>query len=228
MAGLFIQLLISWLLLWFVSRKHLSVLGFYPSQQRLVDFTFGLLMAAACCAAYYFASAALAGNGFKANPGAGVQSAMNGAWYMFKSVLFEELIFRGAVLYLLIQWFGNLKASVISAVCFGVYHWFSYNLFGNPLPMAIVFFMTAIAGFTFAISFAVTRSLYLPFALHFGWNYMNSVVFPNGPLADPLLVYINSNKLEGIPSLLVFLFQVLSLPGGVYLYSRSRRRSYSE
>lgn len=125
MIGILIQLLLSWLILWLVSRKHLSVLGFYPAQKRIIDFVAGLLLAAVCCGLYNLAVAYFADNGWKINPRASVKGAFANAWWMIKSVLFEELIFRGALFYLAIQWLGKLKATLLSAICFGVYHWFS-------------------------------------------------------------------------------------------------------
>lgn len=188
-----------------------------------MDFMAGLFIAAFCCASYFLVSAALADNPWKQNPEASLSTVLNGVWFMVKSVLFEELIFRGALLYLLILWLGNLRATIISAVCFGVYHWFSYNIIGNPFQMTIVFFMTSVAGLAFAWSFAITRSLYLPVALHLGWNIVNAVVFSTGQFGESILVQENNNQLQGIPSLVLFLFQMVSMPLVVYLYLRSRK-----
>lgn len=223
MLGVLIQLIVSWLLLWLVSRKHLAVLGFYPTRKRIIDLVSGIFIATICCALYNVASAYWPGNGWRLNPQASRSGTFTNAWWMLKSVLFEELIFRGALLYLAIQWLGNKKAVLLSAICFGVYHWFSYNLFGNPVQMVFVFIMTTIAGLTFAYAFAITRSLYLPIALHFGWNYVNSIVFPNGPITDSIFIHLNNNRLDGLPSLLVFVFQVTSMPLGIYLYLTAQK-----
>jgi membrane protease YdiL (CAAX protease family) len=103
-------------------------------------------------------------------------------------VLFEELIFRGALLYLAIGKFGVKTACTLSAVCFGAYHWFTYNLFGSPVQMVIVFLMTGIFGFTLAYAFAKTKSIYLPVGLHLGWNLFTIVVFSNGPLGQQIFI----------------------------------------
>jgi hypothetical protein len=71
--------------------------------------------------------------------------------------------------------------------------------------------MTAIAGLSWAFAFAKTKSLYLPIGLHFGWNFINTVVFSNGQRGQAILVRANENQLQGILSLIVFLFQVFAL-----------------
>ena len=221
MPGILTELLISWLLLWFFCHKHLSVLGFKPTTTRLADLGTGLLLGAACCIIYHL----MATNSWMINRHATVLTIFKGAWWVLKSVLFEELIFRGALLYIAIKKMGITKACILSAVCFGIYHFFSYNLFGNPVQMLIVFFMTGITGLILAFAFARTGSLYLPVALHFGWNYFNIVVFSSGPLGAQLLIRGNGHKLEGIPSLFVFLFQIFALPLVTYWYLRRYRRA---
>jgi len=72
--------------------------------------------------------------------------------------------------------------------------------------------MTGIFGLVLAFAFAKTKSLYLPVGLHFGWNLFNIVVFSNGPLGEQIFIKTNGNQLQGILSLLVFLFQVFALP----------------
>lgn len=36
-------------------------------------------------------------------------------------------------------------------------------------------------GYVFAIAYAKTKSLILPFGLHLGWNLVNNSIFSNGP-----------------------------------------------
>ena len=220
MIGLIVELIISWLILWFIEKKHLSVLGLTPTVRRSIHLTVGLLLAAACCIIYNLATTAFVNNGWKLNNQISAGKMMAGSWWMLKSVLFEELIFRGALLYIAIKKLGMLKACVLSAVCFGVYHWFSYNAFGNPTLMIIIFFMTAIAGLMFAFSFAKTNSLYLPIGLHFGWNLVSTIVFSNGPLGTQLFTKWNNEQPKGVLSILIFLFQVFALPAFTLWYIR--------
>jgi uncharacterized protein len=220
MIGIIIELIISWLLLWFLDKKHLSVLGCRPTKNRILNFVVGLLLAALCCTIYHIVSVAFTNNNWTLNNQLTVQAILLSSWWTLKSVLFEELIFRGALLYIAIEKIGIIRACILSAICFGIYHWFSYNAFSNPVQMIFIFFITAIAGFMFAFAFAKTKSLYLPIGLHFGWNLFNIVVFSNGPLGQQIFIKTNEDELQGILSLLIFLFQVFSLPLLTFLYLR--------
>lgn len=213
MGGIIVELIISWLLLWFISKKHLSVLGFTPTKTRFLDLLFGFLAAAICCVIYYMSFTVFTNNNWTINEAfTGLKMAISSRWTII-SVLYEELIFRGALLYIAIQKVGTKKACILSAISFGVYHWFSMGVFGNPMQMIIIFFMTGIWGFMFAMAFAKTKSLYLPIGLHFGWNLISSVVFSQGPLGNQLLINTGGEKIGEFLSLIIFIFlQVLAVP----------------
>ncbi len=212
MIGIVIQIAISWVLLRLFGRHNLSVLGLKPTKGRILNLTVGLLLAAFCCCIYQILTTSVVGNYWILNQKQTLCDTLLGAWWVLKSILFEELIFRGALLYIAIQTIGITKASFLSAICFGVYHWFSNNVWGNPTLMVIIFGMTMIAGLMFAFAYAKTNSLYLPIGLHFGWNFCLIILFSNGPLGQQILIKANDNQPEGIISLLIFLFQVLALP----------------
>jgi len=186
MIGIIVELIISRLLLWFIEKKNLSVLGFTPTRNRMMNLCAGILLAALTCTVYHILTTSFAGNGWTLNKNFTIQRTLSSVWWTLKSVLFEELIFRGALLYVAIKKFGVKIACIISAACFGFYHWFSYNAFGDPVQMVIIFFMTGIFGLVLAFAFAKTKSLYLPVGLHFGWNLLNIVVFSNGPLGQQI------------------------------------------
>jgi len=220
MIGIIVELIFSWLILWFIEKKHLSALGLTPTKNRTIHLMVGLLLAGSCCLIYNIATVAFVNNGWTLNNQISTEKILASSWWVLKSVLFEELIFRGALLYIAIKRLGMLKACLLSAVCFGIYHWFSYNAFSNVAQMIIIFFMTAIAGLMFACSFAKTNSLYLPIGLHFGWNFVSTVVFSNGPFGTQLFTKINNEQPHGVLSLLFFLFQVFALPAFTFWYLR--------
>lgn len=212
MAGIVVELIISWILLWLICRKHLSVLGFRPTKSRIFNFCFGFFIAATCCTLYQLMTTAFANNSWVLNQKVTGRLIVEGSRWTLISVLYEELIFRGALLFIAIKKIGVKKASVLSAVCFGIYHWFTFNAFGNPVMMVFIFLLTAIIGFSWAFAFAKTGSIYLPTGLHLGWNIFLMVVFSNGPMGQSLFIRANENQLQGIVSILVFLFQVIALP----------------
>ncbi|MBK8390724.1 MAG: CPBP family intramembrane metalloprotease [Saprospiraceae bacterium] len=220
MLGLIVQILISWLLLWLFFKKGLLILGITPTKGRFYELTFGILIAVVCCTLYHLSFVTFIDNKWILNNEFNSQKLLDSSWWTLNSVLYEELIFRGALLYILIKKFGELTACVISAISFGVYHWFTSGALGNPLQMAIIFFMTGIWGAMFAVSFAKTKSLYLPIGLHFGWNFISTVIFSQGPLGKQLLLISGEYKLSGALSTLVFIFQVLSVPALTFWYLR--------
>ncbi|WP_336964379.1 CPBP family intramembrane glutamic endopeptidase [Chryseobacterium contaminans] len=218
MIGIIVELFISWLLLHYIKKKNLSVLGFKPTRIKMGNLGIGFLLAALACILYQLMSTIFVSNSWILNKEITFYKIIISIWWVLKSVLFEELLFRGALLYILIEKWGSKRACLFSAICFGIYHWFSYGAFGNPVQMGIIFLMTGIFGFILAISFSKTQSLYLPIGLHLGWNLFNILVFSNGPLGKQILIKANENHLEGIPSLIVFLFQIFALPIFVYGY----------
>jgi len=223
MIGILAALVASWLLLWLYNRKDLAVLGLAPSKKRVRDLLVGLLVSAIFCAADFLSIAVITQTRLTLNNQFTTITFFVSLWWTLKSVLFEEFIFRGALLYIAIQKLGIRLACIISAVAFGIYHWFSYEVFGDPIKMILIFITTGIGGLMFAYAFASTKSLYLPIGLHFGWNLVTIVVFSQGPLGQQLLTITNGQKLPAVLSILFFLFQVLALPLFTYWYVRRQR-----
>jgi uncharacterized protein len=222
MIGLLIEIIISWLLLWIFDNSNLLVLGISPTRNRMSNLLFGFFIASIFCILYYFATISLAGNSFTINKEFTIKQFIESSGWTLKSVLFEELIFRGALLYIAIKRFGIKTACIISAIAFGIYHWFSFGAFGNPIQMIVVFIMTGIWGLMFAFAYAKTKSLYLPIGLHFGWNLIKDIIFSKGPLGHQLLFISNEKKIEGILSLFFFIIQIILLPLLTYLILRSK------
>ncbi len=223
MAGIIVELILSWILLWVICKKHLGALGFKPTKKSGFNFLFGFSAAAVCCVIYYLSFTVLGNSSWILNKDISTWSLVESCWWVVKSVVYEELIFRGALLYMAIKKLGPIKACLLSAVAFGIYHWFSMGAFGNPAQMVIIFFMTGIWGFMFAMAFAKTGSLYLPFALHLGWNLFNTVVFSEGPLGNQLYIPAHGQPLHEILSMIIFIFQVLSVPLLTYGYLKNTR-----
>ncbi len=224
MLGIIIQLAISWALLFWLEKRNLNALGVSPTKERLLQLTSGFLISGFICVIYFQIQSAVTSTDWKLNSSYGFMDALGSTWYMIKSVLFEELIFRGAVLFLLIKRIGVQKSCLISAVSFGVYHWFSYGVIGSPVQMIFVFLLTGTWGFMFAHAYAKTGSLYLPVALHLGWNLVQLIVYSQGSLGDQLLISSGGVDMEGMVSLAVFLVQWLGVPITVFFYLKQLRK----
>jgi uncharacterized protein len=190
MIGILIQLALSWLLVWFFDRSNLSVLGLVPTKVRLQHFAIFLLIAAAFSTSGFMLKMWIAEQRWQLNPAWTSALIVDGVWFNIKSVLYEELIFRGALFYILIKKLGVTKSIWISATAFGMYHWFSQGSLGDPMSMLITFVVTGAMGLVLAYGYSKTQSLYVPIAIHFGWNVVQQVGFSNGPIGKRLLIEV--------------------------------------
>ena len=190
MLGILVQLLISWLIIWLFEKGNLNVLGFYPTKKRLFGFAVFFIVTAFCCSSDFFMRMLFAKQQWEVNPKLTANLILTGVWWNVKSVLFEELIFRGVLFYVLIKKLGHTRAIIISAIAFGIYHWFSHEVIGNPTQMAITFVITGTMGLVYAYGYSKTFSLYIPIAIHLGWNLTSSVIFSKGVLGDQLFTQV--------------------------------------
>ena len=135
------------------------------------------------------------------NPNFTIEKVVQYFYWDFKSVLTEELVFRGAILYILINKIGSSKAILLSATLFGIYHWFSFGVFGNIVPMFFVFIGTGTMGYAWALAFSKTKSILLPLGLHLGWNFTVNTIFSKGPLGEGLLISQGGGEITQLFSL---------------------------
>jgi membrane protease YdiL (CAAX protease family) len=192
MVGILVQLAISSIIIWFVEKKGLSVLGLRPTLPRMTDLIIFLVVASACCASGYFLRRYFGNEDWVLNPKFSTNLLVEGIWWNIKSVLFEELTFRGVLFYILLRRLGVVKAILISSVAFGIYHWFSFEILGNPVQMIFVFLITGLVGILYAYAYTQTGSLYATIAMHFGWNFTKGFVFSDGSIGDGILLHVKS------------------------------------
>lgn len=188
MVGIFVALLISWILLYLIEKKNILSLGFIPVPKRLKQFLIGFLVTTTLCVGVQFLESFLRSSNWVLNEKHSLTLILNMFWWDLRSVLTEELIFRGALLYILIRRFGSLKGILISAIAFGIYHWFSFGIFGYMIPMFFVFIGTGFMGYSWALAFSKTKSIFMPLGLHLGWNFTFNTIFSYGPLGEGLII----------------------------------------
>jgi uncharacterized protein len=218
MAGLLVALFVSWFLLYFVDKSSIERLGLIPNRQRIKCLTFGLFISVVCSLIYFGSLVFLSKSSLTVNKDFGLFTFFKSFGWTVNSVLFEELLFRGALLYLGIKYFSAKTACIISAIAFGIYHWFSYNIIGNVGQMITVFILTSIAGLLFAYSFAKTKSMYLQIGLHLGWNLITIIVFSQGPIGQQYLISSGGQQIGIVWTLVLFIFQLLALPIATLLF----------
>jgi len=111
-------------------------------------------------------------NGFKIisiNP---VSSMVIPMTVAFTVAIFEEILIRGIIFRIIEEKLGSYIALFVSALIFGGLH------LANP--NATIFSASAVAieaGLLFGAAYIYSRSLWLPIAIHFAWNFMQSGVF---------------------------------------------------
>jgi membrane protease YdiL (CAAX protease family) len=220
MLGIIVILGISWLLLFFIEKKGLLALGFLPIVKRLKQFSTGFLITALLCAVVQYAESLLKSSTWVLNENVTGRLVLEAFWWDFKSVLTEELIYRGAILYILIQKLGSNKGILLSAIAFGIYHWFSFGVIGNIVAMIIVFIGTGLVGYAWAWAFDKTKSIMLPLGFHLGWNFTHNTVFSKGPLGELILIPQGGHELSDWPSLLNFVLGLVLMPIVLLIYIR--------
>lgn len=220
MIGILVALAISWLLLFLIEKENILALGFLPIVKRLKQFLIGFLITGILCVLVQYLESYLKSSSWILNKDITSGIILKSFWWDFKSVLTEELIFRGALLYILIQKIGSRKSILISAISFGIYHWFSFGVLGNVMAMILVFIGTGLMGYAWAWAFSKTKSIMLPLGLHLGWNFVHNTIFSKGPLGELVLISKGGIELTDWTSLLNFVSGLVIVPVLVIIYVR--------
>ena len=93
---------------------------------------------------------------------------------LLSGALLEEAMFRGYPFQRLVEAVGPVWAVVALSALFGAAH------LGNPNASGVLswaFLNTIAIGVLLALAYLRTRTLWLPFGIHFGWNFALGFVF---------------------------------------------------
>lgn len=221
-------ILLSWLLLR-IEGKGLAELGFNAPRLRASQFAAGFCFTAGAAAIQQLGFAHAAETAWVLNPKLSNGLLLESVRWNANSVLYEELLFRGYLLYQAMRLLGARRAVLLDAAVFGVYHWFSFGVLGNPVAMAYVFVFTGMFGLMFASAFQATKSLALPIGLHLGWNMTTNLVFSAGPLGATLLVAANgAQRIQahgGLGLIFKLLLPVATALGACWYLNRQANRA---
>ena len=149
----------------FVDRRPLKTygIGFLPGWRR--QFISGLLLAAAMLGVLMLGCMLL---GHLSIEWTGSQvpgiSILETFLILLLAALNEELVFRSFPLQVLIDGVGKWPAMVIMSALFGALH------IKNPNSSPLGIINTILAGILLSLAYVRTRSLWLPYAIHVGWN----------------------------------------------------------
>ena len=172
-------LVISWLIIWLFEKGNLSVLGLTPTKERLKYCTILFIVSAVFSATAFLLRMYFAKEEYTISNSITTKSIILETWFQIRTVLTEELLFRGVLLYILIKKIRQTKAIIISAVLFAALHVINAGVCGNFTEIIILFIFTFSMGLLLAYSYARTFSLLIPFAIHYGWNLTQNYIFPD-------------------------------------------------
>lgn len=229
MLGIVVQLAISWLLLWLVEKRNLSALGLYPTAPRMKGLLLFFAAAAICSLFETGLRVQFFKEGYRLNPSFSFKMLWEGFRWNLVSVLYEELIFRGALLYILIKRWGPKPGMLVSAIAFGIYHWFSFNLFGNVPAMIYVFIITGLMGWAMAFAYAKTFSMYLAMGFHLGWNFTNGFLVSKGPTGNGVFLPVSSQAVIQVSYFTYYTVTILPIATAIlccYLLVLKSRQRY--
>ncbi|TDQ33036.1 hypothetical protein CLV82_0874 [Zeaxanthinibacter enoshimensis] len=205
-------------------KQHSNILREWlsPTRKRMVEFIKGFLMMCILCVLFQLLVSMIDHSGWALKDSFPAVRILQSVWYDINSVLFEELLFRGVLLYMLIRYLpGNPhKALLFSACCFGIYHWFTQGVIGNLPAMLLVFILTAGMGYVFAYAYYRTGSILLSFGLHLGWNLTDHTLFSTGPYGALILKPHNTVEMSESYALLSFILYLLVIGSTYWMVSR--------
>lgn len=168
-ASMLTILLAAWLMVRFVDRRPFVSLGFrkeHVTRESIIGLVVGLGMMA-LCVGILFAGGCAAWNRDAAFSASALAIA---AFAMLLNTVTQEVLVRGYIQQTIQSRFGALVAIVASSLFFLALHLGAIG--AQPLPAISLF----AAGVLLATCYSVTGNLWLPIALHFGWNVLQGPI----------------------------------------------------
>jgi hypothetical protein len=208
MIGLLVILGISWALLYYFKKESLLVLGVLPVKKRIAQFAIGFAFIILLRLVFIYIETQVKSTVWASNDTFRFSSLFQSFWYHLKSALTEDLVFRGALLYILIKKIGPQKAILVSALAFGIYHWFSFDMIGDSriIPLLYVLITTGFTGYVWAYTYAKTNSIMMPLGFHLGSNFILTFFYWSQPYGQLLFYETSKVKLSEINNLYYLLF----------------------
>ena len=164
---IFIMGIMLWLFMKFIDKQPLIEIGF-QTKGRLKEFNYGLIMGLVIMA-FAYVSLSLIGEIVFENYTFDLQNIFLSIILFVGVSVFEEVIFRGYMLKNLLESFNPYVALFISSIFFSLIHGSNPNV--TTLGLCNIF----LAGFFLGASYIFTKNLWFPIALHFSWNFFQSM-----------------------------------------------------
>ena len=159
--------ILLWLFMKFIDKQPFIQIGL-QIKGRLKEFNYGILLGFVIMATAYlflFSINEIVFSNFSFNLNKVLLSII-----LFSGVsVFEEVVFRGYLLKNLLESFNPFVALFISSIFFSLIHGSNPNV--TTLGLCNIF----LAGFFLGASYVFTKNLWFPIALHFSWNFFQSM-----------------------------------------------------
>jgi uncharacterized protein len=147
-----------------VERKPISTFGISLHKGWARDFLVGIIIAAAMLVITVIASMALGTIDIQRGSGATAAAILTTAALLIQAAAFEEVVFRGYPMQVLMRGIGVWPAALLMSALFGLVH------ANNPNASAVGIINTVLAGILLSAAFLKTRSLWFPYGIHLAWN----------------------------------------------------------
>ena len=164
---IFFMVILLWLFMKFIDKQPFIKIGL-QTKGRLKEFNYGIFLGFIIMGAaflFLFSINEIVFVDFSFNPNKVLLSIV-----LFTGVsVFEEVVFRGYMLKNLLESFNPYLALFISSIFFSLIHGSNPNV--TTLGLCNIF----LAGFFLGASYVFTKNLWFPIALHFSWNFFQSM-----------------------------------------------------
>jgi membrane protease YdiL (CAAX protease family) len=215
LAGYLSPLLLLLLTFFLYKREgsSLTVLGLVPGRHTLVYLPLGLLLGAALIFAALLVQLISLDARLSFNKEASYGAVVGGLFIVLHGVLNEELIFRGYCFKHTVDRAGFLKANLLFGLLFMIWHWISWNAWGDWMVM-LGSVTTAIGHLLFATALISSRTLYFAIGLHLGINWAQRNLIGVQTTGEPaesklILVAVKEQEISTLQSAVNFGLPVL-------------------
>ena len=82
MLGLLVVFILSWLILWFLSKEHITALGISPTGRRLKEFSASFMLMAILCSINLLGQSYFKEISYLQNSDYGIWESLNGIWWI--------------------------------------------------------------------------------------------------------------------------------------------------
>lgn len=207
MLGVALLIVLSSVIAFFMYGKEWDVLGILPSRKRMLYFFISMQLVAVLCFSTIWIDSTIRLIRWKIKEPVDFFLLEAAARYYFIAALTEELVFRGFLLYALAEAVNAKTARIFSALCFGFYHWFSYEMFGAGIvPMMYICIITGFAGYVWAGAFIKSGTIWLALGMHFSWNLAQALFKGKEPYGSLLFYQVSKTGLSDLSNLFLSLF----------------------